>query len=83
MRYPAAEEISHRAATGAASTEDPRQAMTGYGALFGDLLGEPAHTASRSAAAVADTSEQRTESDPNRWRHDLTNGDGTKSPIPI
>jgi hypothetical protein len=51
-RYRAAEEISHRAAAGAASTEDLRQAMTGYRALFGDLLGEP-----------ADTSEQRTESD--------------------
>ena len=41
-RYRAAEEITHRAAAGAASTEDLRQAMVGYRALFGDLLGEPA-----------------------------------------
>jgi hypothetical protein len=62
-RYRVAEEISHRAAAGAASTEDLRQAMTGYRALFGDLLGEPADAGPRSTAAV-DTSEQFTESDP-------------------
>jgi len=37
--------------------------MVHYRALFGDLLGEPAETGSESAA-VADTSEQLTESDP-------------------
>jgi len=61
-RYRAAQEISHRAA-GTASTEDLRQAMTGYRALFGELLGEPADTGSGSAGA-ADTTEQFTESDP-------------------
>jgi hypothetical protein len=61
--YRAAEEISQRAAAGTASTEDLRQAMVHYRALFGDLLGEPADTGSESAAA-ADTSEQLPESDP-------------------
>ena len=60
-RYRAAEEISRSVAAGTASTEDLRQAMIGYRALFGDLLGEPADTGS---AADADTSEQFTESDP-------------------
>jgi hypothetical protein len=55
-RYRAAEEISQRAVAGTASTEDLRQAMVHYRALFGDLLGEPADTGSGSAAA--DTSEQ-------------------------
>jgi len=63
-RYRAAEEISHRAAAGTASTENLRQAMTGYRALFGDLLGEPADTGSGSAAAAAGTREQFTESGP-------------------
>jgi len=63
-RYRAAQEISRRAAAGTASTEDLRQAMTGYRALFGDLLGEPAETGSGSAGAAADTSKQFTESDP-------------------
>jgi Tfp pilus assembly protein PilX len=40
--YRAAEEISGSAAAGTASTEDLRQAMIHYRALFGDLLGEPA-----------------------------------------
>ena len=62
-RYRAAEEISQRAAAGTASTEDLRQAMVHYRALFGDLLGEPADTGSGSAA-VADTSGQVNESDP-------------------
>ena len=62
-RYRAAEEISQRAAAGTASTEDLRQAMVHYRALFGDLLGEPADTGSESAAA-ANTSGQLTESDP-------------------
>jgi len=60
-RYRAAEEISRSAAAGTASTEDLRQAMIGYRALFDDLLGEPADTGS---AADADTTEQFTESDP-------------------
>jgi hypothetical protein len=41
-RYRAAQEISVSAAAGTASTEDLRQAMTHYRALFLDLLGEPA-----------------------------------------
>jgi hypothetical protein len=62
-RYRAAQEISCTAAAGAVSTEDLRQAMMHYRALFGDLLGEPADTGSRSAGD-ADSSEQFTGSDP-------------------
>jgi hypothetical protein len=54
-RYRAAEEISHRAAADAVSTEDLRQAMVHYRALFGELLGEPA-----PIAADDDTSRQFT-----------------------
>jgi hypothetical protein len=50
-RYRAAEEISHRADGGTVSTEDLRQAMTHYRALFGELLGEDADTGPRPAAA--------------------------------
>jgi hypothetical protein len=39
-RYRAAEEISGKAAAGTASTEDLRQAMLHYHALFADLLGQ-------------------------------------------
>jgi hypothetical protein len=79
-RYRAAEEISHKAAAGTVSTEDLRQAMVHYRALFDDLLGEPADTTAKSAdehvaetqrataasdpVAAVDTSEQFTESDP-------------------
>ena len=63
-RYRAAEEISGKAAAGTASTEDLRNAMIGYRALFGDLLGQAADAGSGSAAAAADTSEQFTEPDP-------------------
>jgi hypothetical protein len=49
--YRAAEEISQSAASGTASTEDLRQAMIHYRALFADLLGEPADAQPRSAAA--------------------------------
>jgi len=63
-RYRAAEEISHRAAAGTVSTEDLRQAMVHYRALFGDLLGETADTGSESAIAAVDTSQQNTESNP-------------------
>lgn len=63
-RYRAAEEISHKAAAGTVSTEDLRQAMVHYRALFGDLLGATADAGSGSAAAAVDTSQQNTESDP-------------------
>jgi hypothetical protein len=43
--YRAAYEISQRAADNAASTEDLRQAMIHYRALFQDLLGETSTTA--------------------------------------
>jgi hypothetical protein len=63
-RYRAAEEISHKATAGTASTEELRQAMIDYRALFGDLLGEVEDAGSGSAADAADTNEQLTESDP-------------------
>jgi hypothetical protein len=69
-RYRAAVEISGKAAAGAASTEDLRQAMVHYHALFADLLGEPADSeladdqGSRPAVAAGSTSQQFTASDP-------------------
>jgi len=50
-RYRAAEEISSNAAAGTASTEDLRQAMIHYRALFLELLGEAADTAAGPAAS--------------------------------
>jgi hypothetical protein len=41
-RFRAAHDISRRAAAGSASTEELRQAMVDYRALFAELLGEPA-----------------------------------------
>jgi hypothetical protein len=63
-RYRAAEEISHRATAGTASTEDLRQAMNHYRALFSDLLGERADAGSGSAADAKNTNEQLTDPDP-------------------
>lgn len=62
--YRAAEEISGKAAAGTASTEDLRQAMVHYHALFADLIGEPADQGSRAAAAAESTSQQFTASEP-------------------
>jgi hypothetical protein len=62
-RYRAAEEISGKAPAGTASTEDLRQAMVHYHALFAALLGEPAGQGSRSAVAES-TSQQFTAPDP-------------------
>jgi hypothetical protein len=48
--YRSAHAISERSATGAASTEDLRQALVHYRALFADLLGEnPVRTESSTA----------------------------------
>ena len=63
-RYRAAEEISHRATAGTASTEDLRQAMNHYRALFADLLGEPGDAGSEAGSDAMHTNEQPTESDP-------------------
>jgi len=68
-RYRAAEEISGKAAAGTASTEDLRQAMVHYHALFADLLGEPAVSEpvdqrSEPAVAAVSMSQQFTPSDP-------------------
>jgi hypothetical protein len=73
-RYRAAKEISGNAAAGATSTEDLRQAMVHYHALFADLLGEPAvgepadsgpaGQGSEPAVAAESTSQQFNASDP-------------------
>ena len=68
-RYRAAKETSRSAAAGTASTEDLRQAMVHYHALFADLLGEPvdnepADQESRPAVAAESTSQQFTAPDP-------------------
>lgn len=51
--YRAAEKISELATAGTASTEDLRQGMIHYRALFDDLLGDPADAADEPAAAGA------------------------------
>ena len=51
--FRAAHDISQRAAGGTASTEDLRQAMIHYRALFTELLGQPGSSAGQ-ARAVAD-----------------------------
>ena len=48
--FRAAHDISQNAAAGTASTEDLRQAMIHYRALFAELLGDPASTPDRRAA---------------------------------
>jgi hypothetical protein len=53
--FRAAHDISQNAAAGAASTEDLRQAMIHYRALFAELLGEPDGRADGSAAAESVT----------------------------
>jgi hypothetical protein len=50
--YRAAEEISHSAASGAASMEDLRQGIIHCRALFRDLLSEPADAMPRSSEAA-------------------------------
>jgi hypothetical protein len=57
-RFRTAQDISARAADGTASTEDLRQAMIHYRALFDDLVGETGevpHEATEPVAAVPDT----------------------------
>lgn len=55
-RFRAAHDISQRAAAGRASTEELRQAMVDYRALFAELLGEPAHD--QATPATANTGER-------------------------
>ena len=57
-RYRAAEEISASATAGTASTEDLRQAMIHYRALFRELLGEAADTPSVQDAGRQDAGRQ-------------------------
>lgn len=51
--YRAAHDISQRAGSGAASTEELRQAMIHYRALFTELLGQPGNAARDAQAAAA------------------------------
>jgi hypothetical protein len=53
-RYRAAHTVSERAAAGSASTEDLRQAMVDYRALFAELLGERAAAPAAADTTVAD-----------------------------
>jgi Tfp pilus assembly protein PilX len=52
--YRAAHDISQRAVSGAASTEELRQAMIHYRALFADLLGRSGYGPGTDEAAAAD-----------------------------
>lgn len=51
--FRAAHDISQRAASGTASTEELRQAMIHYRALFTELLGQPGDSARNAQAAAA------------------------------
>jgi Tfp pilus assembly protein PilX len=51
--FRAAHDISQRAASGTAPTEDLRQAMIHYRALFTELLGQPGNSARNAQAAAA------------------------------
>ncbi len=51
--YRAAHDISQRAGSGTASTEELRQAMIHYRALFTELLGQPGNAARDAQAAAA------------------------------
>jgi hypothetical protein len=51
--YRAAHDISQRAGSGTASTEELRQAMIHYRALFTELLGQPGNSARDAQAAAA------------------------------
>jgi hypothetical protein len=51
--YRAAHDISQRAGSGTASTEELRQAMIHYRALFTELLGQPGNSAADAQAAAA------------------------------
>jgi hypothetical protein len=56
--FRAAHDISQNAASGSASTEDLRQAMIHYRALFAELLGEPADRLDGRTAAAGVTTTQ-------------------------
>ncbi|HEX3488247.1 MAG TPA: hypothetical protein VHU92_02860 [Streptosporangiaceae bacterium] len=60
QEFRTAQELSGRAASGSATTEDLRQAMVHYRSLFRELLGEPAGIGARSDASGAATSESAT-----------------------
>ena len=51
--FRAAHDISQRAGSGSASTEELRQAMIHYRALFTELLGQPGNSARNAQAAAA------------------------------
>ncbi len=53
--FRAAHEISQRAKAGTAPTEELRQAMIHYRALFTELLGQPGNSAANARAAAAQT----------------------------
>jgi FtsZ-interacting cell division protein ZipA len=55
--FRSAQEIARNAASGGAATEDLRQALIHYRALFADLLGDPALTGSGAPAAEPDATE--------------------------
>jgi len=59
QEFRTAQELSSRAGSGSATTEDLRQAMVHYRALFRELLGEPVGIGARSAVSAAQLSPER------------------------
>jgi hypothetical protein len=76
-RYRSAEKISGSAASGTASTEDLRQAMIDYRALFRDLTSEPDALPGSAAAATALTV------DPDDTRHGIDEAQLAKARVTI
>lgn len=80
-RYRTAEEISASAAAGTASTEDLRQAMIHYRALFRELLGEPAGEPAGRADPDAAADLAAGENRPGRVQDDETPLDTDETPL--
>jgi hypothetical protein len=78
--YRAATTISQRAAEGAASTEDLRQAMIHYRALFRDLLGTPGEPEAPAHTATVPAIPAQRESGPEITESDLAGREGPEQP---
>jgi len=78
--YRAATTISQRAAEGAASTEDLRQAMIHYRSLFRDLLGTPGEQETPAHTATVPAIPAQRESGPEMNEPDIAEQQGPEHP---
>jgi hypothetical protein len=80
--YRGATTISQRAAEGAASTEDLRQAMIHYRALFRDLLGTPGEPETPAHTATAPAIPAQRESGPEMTEPDIAGPEAAGQQVP-